>query len=944
MYFDIDSTYRNRNDSPNPADFSVMRPQNHSCHMSLYEAKDMCSKETIIFPEFSTPPLAFYYETLVAPTTTIGEINERTNLPFMFQTDDPLVVQLDEFILASTDPSTSNISLNALYPRSVIPLGQAGEFYTGDVLENFNTNEYRVITSFFYQDTIVDNVYQTSRILWATTIANSFQIGVEASSSTTIPLSNIDRFYQGKYMKMTSGAAAGDKRLITNYSIINSNLDVFTLQSEFSVIPSAGDTFQIVSDRKWFATIDRPFSTSIPQYPSYRDPLPVNLLQFSSNIIHSASNALSTVHIVQEPVGLGVGILQSNGTNNSDSLSLGDIMYIKSSDDSGSFWEPISAVVSNTPLIGGFGMTTTTTDINPTITYMTSSATRDLVPVTQNVSYSTPSPMATAGYYKFDDSLDLGKDSSVFGRNATINDITQIIEYDRIGARFNTTSSYMNLSDYISSIQDNLYFNTEFFIKPNMIPTNKANILYIESPSSSNFMRLAYLQNNFSDDVIMFLVTSDNEYIVFLTTSRYLYSMKMDGSDVILLGTDVLETSTPIISPDNTRVIFQQNIIADNIQTTIISSTIADGKQIVYFSTIVLSVSEIPILVSNDSSTLVFYISNYLYSIPIIGGTLIPLYFGTVNSFDISDNSSKVVYLISSAIYSVPIGGGTTVLLSNSVLSVYESFKISSDSSKVVYHIIFTYLDGFNTVTEGRLYSVPIGGGSSTQLNVSAQYSEVFSYDISSNNLYVIYISNETSRSELYSVSISGGAVTKLNSLVGSENIISFSISNNSTRVVYISNESSIRDLYSVPITGGTITKLNSTLSAGKNVTSFQISQDSTRVIYVADQDTNDIFELYYSLIAGGGNIKISGTMLAGDGISSFLLSDSNNIVLYKTSPLEELYLTDATVSSAIVTKLSDNPDIQSYTITNNDIFIYMWSNKIYSAQMSQGDIILPKD
>ena len=58
MYFDINSTYRNRNDDPNPADFAVIPDQSHLCCGDSGDKRDICSMETTL--TFDTPPVAFY--------------------------------------------------------------------------------------------------------------------------------------------------------------------------------------------------------------------------------------------------------------------------------------------------------------------------------------------------------------------------------------------------------------------------------------------------------------------------------------------------------------------------------------------------------------------------------------------------------------------------------------------------------------------------------------------------------------------------------------------------------------------------------------------------------------------------------------------------------------------------------------------------------------------
>lgn len=104
MYFDINSTYRNRNSDPNPADFTILPNQGDK-----EDPKDFCSEETPLFPAFSTPPLAFY-NFYTTPTTS--QTRERTYLPLMYSTAISNVYQLDELPIASNDYLTTQIKTN----------------------------------------------------------------------------------------------------------------------------------------------------------------------------------------------------------------------------------------------------------------------------------------------------------------------------------------------------------------------------------------------------------------------------------------------------------------------------------------------------------------------------------------------------------------------------------------------------------------------------------------------------------------------------------------------------------------------------------------------------------------------------------------------------------------------------------------------------------------
>lgn len=420
MYFDIDSTYRNRNNDPNPADFAVLPEQAHICCDN--EKRDLVSLESILFPAFDTPPVAFYYENLVTPGTEIDAINERTNLPFMYRTGVENVYQLDELVIASTNPFTTDIVFDSVYPRGSIPLGEADQYYTGDTLENFVTNETRTITSFYYDKSSSDNLFQTCTVLWSSTLSGITTIAAETISTTTIPVSNIDRYYQGKYIRLVGG----DKRLITNYTVYD-GYAVFTVDSQFNSNPSPGDTFQIVSDRKWFVTVDSPFSTSIPQYPAYRLPLPSSTLQFDQYKLYTSSNPLSNVHIIKRTPGsvsppaqekVLVTFMEDNSLTDTNNLHLANVLYGLSNDPQGVVWQSLEnqVVVYNAPEIGNLGVVQGFDPYDFTLINMESSSTQPTVSVTQNVPVGIASTNTILADYKFGSS-DITYDDSIYFRD-----------------------------------------------------------------------------------------------------------------------------------------------------------------------------------------------------------------------------------------------------------------------------------------------------------------------------------------------------------------------------------------------------------------------------------------------------------------------------------------------------------------------------------------------
>lgn len=340
-YFDIDSTYRNRVLYPNQADFNILQQQDHSYDGVNSSFRDIVSNETIVYPNPTlNPVLAYYEETIQVPFDTIVS---RPNLPLMYSTSDDNTVQLDELVIASVYPTSTSITSSSLYPRNSIPLAETDEAYIGFILEDVENKEYRTITDFNYDDTI-DNVFQTGSIQDDTTLVNGSNfITINTLNRTQLPFSNIDRFYQGKFFKMLTGNAKNSKRLILNYTTSSMNQYTFELESSFGVEINIGDTFAIVSDRKWFVTLDRPFTNMPGSYPSYRNLVPRvrswNPVIISKNFSDTQFMRLTLQgRDTQGAQNLGLDILTDNGTVSAiGGFPLGNITHLVSSNKTGEF-------------------------------------------------------------------------------------------------------------------------------------------------------------------------------------------------------------------------------------------------------------------------------------------------------------------------------------------------------------------------------------------------------------------------------------------------------------------------------------------------------------------------------------------------------------------------------------------------------------------------------
>ena len=320
------------------------------------------------------------------------------------------------------------------------------------------------------------------------------------------------------------------------------------------------------------------------------------------------------------------------------------------------------------------------------------------------------------------------------------------------------------------------------------------------------------------------LISADSSTVVYLADQNTngvneLFSVPIDGGTITRLN-DPLPTNGDVglfgikLSPDGSRVVYSADQETNNVHE--------------------------------------------IFSVPIGGGTVTKLNTtlpsgSFIAEFKFTPDSSTVVYrgeqdtVGIDELFAVPIGGGTPIKVSEPGANLFN-YEISADGSTVVYQ----------TSTGGQgvdeLFSAPIGGGTVTQLNGPLAVGEsVAFFELSQDSSTVIYTTelfdaDEEPSTGLFSVPIHGGTVTQLSGPFAEGSGVSGSdISPDSSMVVYEADQDTagVTELYIVPIGGGTTTKLNDPLVSGGDVQTFRFSPDSSIVIYKADQDTDEVDELY---------------------------------------------------------------------------------------------------
>ena len=289
--------------------------------------------------------------------------------------------------------------------------------------------------------------------------------------------------------------------------------------------------------------------------------------------------------------------------------------------------------------------------------------------------------------------------------------------------------------------------------------------------------------------------------------------------------------------------------------------------------------------------------------------------------FQISPNSAQVVYLADATVdgqfdlYSVPVGGGTSTKLNSSLptgASVGNDFLINANSSRVVYRADQTALNVF------QLYSVGLDGQGATLLNGPLLSTEDVStgFRISANSAKVVYRSDERVNDviELWSVPIAGGTPTRLNGELVDPggDVLDYALSPDSARVVYRADQNvdALNELWSVPIGGGIATKLNRTLTNGGDVQNFRISENSNWVVYGADQDVDTVDKLLRAPIVGGTVENVSGVPIPG-GEAVVAVVQAPAYAISPANSYDVVYAADEDVNDEVELYLSGVPEVE---------------------------------
>lgn len=417
-------------------------------------------------------------------------------------------------------------------------------------------------------------------------------------------------------------------------------------------------------------------------------------------------------------------------------------------------------------------------------------------------------------------------------------------------------------------------------------------------------------------NVDRFAITPDSQYVIYTADQDVdnrveLYRVPIGGGSAVRLsGPMVAGGNVDLfkIDPDNVRVVYLADQTTNEVRE-LYSAPIGGGSWVKLNGQLVTGGRVVDAFEIEPISNRVVYqayqdVSNRLeiYGVPIGGGTSVKLNeAGAAVDYTFKVNPSLQVVVFAAApsgssitrLYMNATAGGLLTELSFNLASNQDVFGylISPQGDRVVYNVTTNPGSGF--IGDGNLYSVLIGGGTSTLLTTAADpgygvYGATFS--ITSDNQRVVYRYRRDASAPvtLEAVNLAGGNRVTLYSEAGAEPLGISRVSADGLWVLF-QQTSSTGALRTISPNGGGATLVGSG--------SFhQFLPDSSRVLYTTNAVTGR-FDLFSVQVFGGGERNLSRVedqVQVGDVLAS---PDSEWIVYevegYGAAPFTELRVSD---------------------------------------------------
>jgi Tol biopolymer transport system component len=357
------------------------------------------------------------------------------------------------------------------------------------------------------------------------------------------------------------------------------------------------------------------------------------------------------------------------------------------------------------------------------------------------------------------------------------------------------------------------------------------------------------------------------------------------------------------LSPDGDYAVFMADARVND-QYELFSVRLAGSSPLLISGTLAANEDVSGFLVSNGEPRVVFSTTllnaanpNRLWSVPITGGTPIPLTPSMtdddyIERYILSPDGAYAVFLVKNltadlqTLYSAPVNGGSPVPLYSKdceFCGISSDFLASPNSDKVV----FRHVDGYGSTEIGI---APITGG----LVVTDIGTNVGSFALSPDNLRIVFTNHDPFSGEFWInvASLATGVDTgNLRYLHSPTNL---AVSPDNLRFIYIDEGM----LFSVQFSSSelTPTNLSGPMATGGQITGVQMTPDGEYAIYLADQRSNDDFELFGVLLDGSASkVLLSGNLVDNGDVTAFQVTPNSQAVVYMadkdTDDQVELYI-----------------------------------------------------
>lgn len=445
-----------------------------------------------------------------------------------------------------------------------------------------------------------------------------------------------------------------------------------------------------------------------------------------------------------------------------------------------------------------------------------------------------------------------------------------------------------------------------------------------------------------NEDVCRIAFTSDERFVVFQVTgfsdsafvecddNGDLYRMAVGGGELLQLnvvaeGEPALFVQRFIISPDNSRIIFQGTTDEESNLYNLYSVSIDGGVLTQLNSPQIDNASVFNFLVTPDNQRVIYMgiqdveSVSELYQVSIDGGTITKLSPPATNPrkgvfvIDITPDGSRVLYSARqnlptvTELYSVPVDGASTAqrisgpMVAGGGLS--SQFQITSDSNTVI------YMARQENARITELYRAPIRGGITTKLNHALdQFEDVERFYLTPDQVTVLY---EVERDRvsfrpttLFGVPLAGGIPVVLSpptddeaSVGAPQNFLvsEVQISSDSTTVVYALTErlgsgsadelTFLSSIVAASIAGGSpLTLTPAEEESTSRYARLSITSGDENIVYHRSFGTNT-GEVLSIPVAGGQPIRLNAPLAQGERVVSALtLSADGTAMVYETA------------------------------------------------------------